>query len=123
MGGILQNAGVQGFMSDMAYQRDSLDVENGQLHDFVEVWWEQHGEKSVPVKELMALANSHDLDIQEHWIEPGMRMEVSRSEVTKAGNFLSNKKQRYFTLYPLGEAVSVQLVKGTGRSTYRLRFS
>ena len=28
MGGILQNAGVEGFMSDMTLQRDSLDAEN-----------------------------------------------------------------------------------------------
>ena len=121
MGGILQNAGVDGFMSDMALQRDSLDVENSQLHDFVDVWWEEFGEKQVPVKELMALAAKHDLDVQEHWVEPGVRSEPTRSESTKAGHYIGNKKQRYFVLFRNGESTRVQLVKTDRRSCYGLR--
>ena len=121
MGGILQNAGVEGFMSDMALQRDSLDAENSQLHDFVDIWWEEFGEKQVPVKDLMALAAKHDLDVQDHWVEPGLRTESTRSESTKAGNYIGNKKQRYFVLFRDGESVRVQLVKTERRSCYGLR--
>ena len=121
MGGILQNAGVEGFMSDMALQRDSLDAENSQLHDFVDIWWEEFGERQVPVKDLMALAAKHDLDVQDHWVEPGLRTESTRSESTKAGNYIGNKKQRYFVLFRDGESVRVQLVKTERRSCYGLR--
>lgn len=121
MGGILQNAGVQGFMSDMTLQRDSIDIENSQLHDFVDVWWDEFGEKQVPVKDLMALAARYDLDIQEHWVEPGVRTEPTRSESTRAGNYIGNKKQRYFVLFREGVSVRVQLLKTDRRSCYGLR--
>ena len=121
MGGILQNAGVEGFMSDMSTQRDNVDIENLQLHDFVDVWWDAHGEKPVHIKELMSLAHNHDLEVQEHWVEPGQYHEPTRSESTRAGNYVGNKKQRYFALERDGVTIRVQLLKSDRRSSYMLR--
>ena len=40
---------------------------------------------------------------------------------TKAGNYIGNKKQRYFVLFRDGESIRVQLVKTERRSCYGLR--
>jgi hypothetical protein len=66
-------------------------------------------------------ASEADLDVQEHWVDPGHHFELTRSELTKAGRFVNNKVDRYFTIYVDGKPLSVQMVKGTSRGTYRLK--
>lgn len=121
VGGVVAHAGIEGFMSDMSYQRDSLDSETLQIRDLIQNWWEEFGEKSVSTKDIVGLSSDKDLDVQEHWVDPGIRYEVSRSELTKAGRFINNKFERFFTIYINGEPLSVQIVKGISRGTYRLK--
>jgi putative DNA primase/helicase len=63
MGGILQVAGVQGFLDNLMEFRDDADIESEALRGFVERWAEVHGSGAVMAKALLLLAEDLDLGL------------------------------------------------------------
>jgi Primase C terminal 2 (PriCT-2) len=116
MGGILENAGVVGFMSDMEFQRLGFDTETSQVIDFVQEWFDSFGTKEVYAKQLVQMATSADLEILERWGEGS-----ERSQSTRAGKFLKTLNERMFTITIDGEEQVVQLLPGEPRNTTRLK--
>jgi len=56
IGGILQVAGVKGFLDNADEFYESSDLEGANLRFFVTAWWEKFQGKSVGVSELFNLA-------------------------------------------------------------------
>jgi hypothetical protein len=116
VGGILENAGIVGFMSDMDFQRSGFDTETSQVIAFVQEWFESFGTKEVYAKQLVQMAIAADLEILERWGEGS-----ERSQSTRAGKFLKTLNERMFTIVVEGEEQVVQLLPGEPRNTTRLK--
>jgi hypothetical protein len=61
IGGILEVAGVPGFLENHRESRDSADPETSAWCGFIDVWREVHGRRFVTAKELYETARSTDL--------------------------------------------------------------
>jgi len=74
MGGILDVAGVPGFLDNLMEVYDLADNEGTQWRAFVAAWWEQHGEAPVSAATLFELAKTVDgFDLGKSTTERGMR--------------------------------------------------
>ncbi len=61
IGGILQVAGVEGFLTDRQQRRRGADDEAVQWLEFCEIWWHHFDNKPVGVTELFPLVEEHNL--------------------------------------------------------------
>ena len=117
MGGILQNAGVSGFMSDMEYQREGMDAETQQIKGLIQAWHDAYGTKGISGKQIVSLSDAAELDISDIWGDGS-----ERSQATRAGKFAKTQLDRFFSVTDVdGKEVPVQLVSGLSRGTYRLK--
>ncbi|HKQ04139.1 MAG TPA: hypothetical protein VJ464_03335 [Blastocatellia bacterium] len=60
IGGILENAGIKGFLTNLDEFYEAADIEGAIWKDFVEEWAEKHGSKIVTVATLFNIANNND---------------------------------------------------------------
>lgn len=60
LGGILEVAGIRGFLGNREDFYDETDMETAALRLFVEAWYTKFGTKRVGVRELLELAREHD---------------------------------------------------------------
>jgi hypothetical protein len=117
MGGILDNAGVPGFMSDMNFQREGMDSETQQIKSLASAWYVMHGTSSITGKQIVALTHNQELEISDLWGDGS-----ERSQSTRAGKFAKTQLDRYFDVEDeRGTETRVQLVAGLSRGTYRLK--
>jgi hypothetical protein len=63
MGGILEVAGIPGFLGNLAESRSAGDLESQAMQAFVQVWALRHGTSEASTNELFCLAGSLDLCI------------------------------------------------------------
>ena len=56
MGGILEVAGVAGFLGNLEEMYERADAEGGVWRGFVELWWERFGTQQVTAADLYDLA-------------------------------------------------------------------
>jgi len=92
MGGILQSAGIEGFLSNMEDFYEASDVESGNLRVFVDAWLKAFGSRVVGSSELFELINKEDLPI-----DLGNRSD--KGQRTKLGSILAALKDRMFGNY------------------------
>jgi hypothetical protein len=59
-GGILEAAGVTGFLGNLDKLYDRADAEAREWKDFIALWDEKHGRTIVTLKQLFELAVAHD---------------------------------------------------------------
>lgn len=117
MGGILENAGVAGFMSDMDYQREGMDNETQQIKSLAQAWFDTHETKSISGKLIVALSHSAELEISDLWGEGS-----ERSQATRAGKFAKTQLDRFFEIADAdGNPIRIQLTSGLSRGTYRMK--
>jgi hypothetical protein len=116
MGGILANAGVHDFMTDMAFQKDSVDSETEQTRELMQALWKEYCDDNIRLKEIVAIADHDGLDIQDHWFDMN-----DRAQSTKAGKYMKTLIDRFFTIENDVERFTVQLTVGSTRGTYRLK--
>ncbi|MHB1134519.1 MAG: hypothetical protein ACYC4L_19270 [Chloroflexota bacterium] len=91
MGGILQNAGIAGFLGNLSEFYEVADAEGAVLRQFVAMWWHKHGPKAVGTSDLFALALEIDgLDL-------GRGSE--RSQRTALGTLLAKQRDRVIGAY------------------------
>ena len=116
MGGILQNAGVEGFMTDMDYQKDSVNSDTEQVRDLIQEWWKTNQNANLTATQIVEIANVADLDIQDKWfdIKP-------RAQVSNAGKLLKSLLDRHFTIETPSGRKNIQLILGGTKHTYRLK--
>jgi hypothetical protein len=110
MSGILENAGVPGFLENSDLLHVHADEEMQEWRAFLYEWWDEHKGAEVGTEELFDIANLHDLllDVTEGGTE--------RSRRTRFGKALSDKRDRIigpFRIVHTGE-------DNHGRRQYRL---
>ncbi|MBI4248567.1 MAG: hypothetical protein HY611_03605 [Elusimicrobia bacterium] len=60
MGGILEVAGIKGFLGNLADLYSNSDFEGAIWRGFAKAWWDKFGDQEVGVSELFELANALD---------------------------------------------------------------
>ena len=94
VGGVLQAAGIQGFMSnrDELYRR--ADTETEEWRVFIQVWWDSHRASVVKASDLLALTQKHQL-LQSLFVKARDNA-TERSLITRLGAALSQRRDRRF---------------------------
>jgi putative DNA primase/helicase len=91
-GGVLDIAGVPGFLANAAELYDTADAEAAAWRAFVGLWWERHGNHEVGVGELWTIIAAPDSEVQ---LDLG-RDSNERSQRTRLGLFLKRLRDRQF---------------------------
>ena len=107
MGGILDVAGVKGFLDNLhEFYESAVSVSAIIWRIFVEMWWEQHGSEDVPTADLVSLA-----------LESGVELTGVAEKVQKVslGMKLGRKRDSV-----LGDFRIVQVEKRRGSAIWRL---
>ena len=91
MGGILEAAGVPGFLANLDEMYEAADAEGAVWRAFVAAWWERHGTAEVGTAEL------HELAIA---CEPPLPLGDGgeRSQRTRLGRALGQMRDRVFAI-------------------------
>jgi len=111
IGGILEVAGIPGFLGNLQSQYDSADSEHAVWREFVISWWEKYREKPVKVSDLNDFCETNDL-------LTGLRSDGSpRSQQTKLGNALRRLLERNFAGYRI-----LQATEGVKQSRHNFYF-
>jgi len=95
MAGVLEMAGIKGFLENYKDVYEAASAEIGEWLDFVEAWYEAHGGKPVLVKELCNLARQREL------LSDVLGDGIDASQRTRLGNALSRHKGRVFNGYQI----------------------
>ncbi|MCK6556873.1 hypothetical protein L6Q96_20185 [Candidatus Binatia bacterium] len=85
MGGILDVAGITGFLGNLDSFHEASDVESAALRGFIAAWWEKHRTAEVGTKELYGIAGDLDLG-------GGSR----QGQKTRLGYVLRSLRDRHF---------------------------
>jgi hypothetical protein len=85
VGGVLEIAGIPGFLDGVENSRTKTDLQTQSIKGFVAAWHERFGEKEVAVNQLLPLAGGLDI---------GKGNERSRQ--TKLGRMLSERTDQRF---------------------------
>jgi hypothetical protein len=95
LGGVLQVAGIPGFLANRRTLFDQADEETAHVRAFLADWWKEHHDAPVLVKALIELAKGHPLQI------------ASRSDqgaLIRLGQLVKSLEDRW---YDLGERLRV----------------
>lgn len=96
IGGILEHAGISGFLANSDEFYEQADIETAVWRAFVEMWWEKHQSTVVGAKELFPIASETDgLDL-------GNGNE--KSQQTKLGTKLRAQRDRVIGRYRIVHA-------------------
>jgi hypothetical protein len=93
IGGILQVAGINGFLENLNEFYKVSDAEGETVRSFINSWWDEYQQKEVGVSELYTLIDQNDmpLDLGRSTTEKGQKIYL--------GKFLSNLRDRQFDNY------------------------
>lgn len=99
MGGILDNAGVPGFLANLQEFYETADAEGATWRAFVAAWWAARGDEEVKAAELFTLA-----------IEAGMSLgeKSEQSQKVRLGQKVAESRDRVFAI-DVGEFEKVNL--------------
>lgn len=104
IGGILQSAGINGFLSNMSDFRADADDETTNLRSLIGIWWKNFQSSEVLAKDLFPLV-----------IEEGLELDINakseRGIKTKFGNLIKKLKDRHFTIDIENRSCEVTVVK------------
>ena len=91
MGGILETAGVPGFLANADELYETSDVEGLMWRNFVAAWWDRHGTAQVVTADLFQIAGP---------CEPPLPLGdgSERSQRTRLGKALTRMRDRVFAL-------------------------
>jgi hypothetical protein len=101
MGGLLEVAGVPGFLANLTDLYDRADEEGNTWRRLVAAWWETHGTQPVGVADLWAIVQAADLDL-------GLGDGSERSQRTRLGRRLGQARDRQFDGYRIVDAGTLQ---------------
>lgn len=95
VGGILNHAGIAGFLDDTEKLYEDADAEGQQWREFVAAWWALHGDVWVATADLLRLAGERDL------LGSVVGDKSERSRLIRLGRALSAARDRHFGAYCL----------------------
>jgi hypothetical protein len=87
MGGILEAAGIEGFLEDDNEQPEETDREGQRWNPFIAQWWDEHGSKAVTAQTLLPLAAD---------IVPEEEGKSDRSRAVRLGAMLTQRLNATF---------------------------
>ena len=91
MGGILETAGITGFLGNLTtFYEDVVDDDSKLWHALVQAWWTQDAEQTVGVQQIWQLTqgtNGVDLDLGD---------KSEKSQRSKLGRLLARLRDRIF---------------------------
>jgi len=98
IGGIIQNAGVDGFLANRKELYKQVDDDSSAWREFFEQWWEMYQDTPVTVKDLLEFCSSRDLMTH-------LRTDNSdRSQQIRLGRALKMARDRVISTYRLRSA-------------------
>jgi hypothetical protein len=100
MGGIMECAGISGFLGNIMDFYEKADTEGAIFRQFVCAWWQRYGGSEVAVSELWELVSKADITLP---IGDGNE----RSQRTRLGILLSRNRDRQFD--------GLRITEGEGR--------
>ena len=114
IGGVLEVAGVEGFLGNLDEMMEASDAEGNAWSAFVSVWWDRFGTAFVGTGDLFEIALA---------LEPSLPLGAGneKSQRTRLGKALSSMRDRVFRVGSL----SVRLSSGgkyQGAGRWRLQF-
>ncbi len=110
VGGILQWAGVPGFLANAEELMEVADAEGNEWREFVSAWWDKYGDRWVIVSELFELALNDD------YLPNALGDKSPRSQKTRLGLALGSMRDRQFGHW----RIIVRRATRGSRSEYRL---
>lgn len=111
VGGMLDVAGIPGFLGNLAAFYEASDQETRSLSNFVTRWWEIHEGARVGVSQLMPVANMLDPPLD-------LGQGSDRSRQSTLGRLLSNMRDRC-----IGEYRVVNVGQRSGAAQWKLEHS
>jgi len=93
LGGILEVAGVPGFLGNLAEFYEQTDTEGAAVRGFLRAWWDAHAGAAVGAADLFTIASAPDsgLDLGD---------KGERSQRIKLGNRLKELRDRHYQITP-----------------------
>jgi hypothetical protein len=105
IGGILNVAGIPGFLGNLADFYEKSDAEGSAWRDFVASWWGTHGNKAITVATLWQLATDSGLDLGD---------KSEQSQKIRLGKHLKEMRDRVFTIPPSNQEMQLRIeLEGT----------
>jgi hypothetical protein len=114
LGGILHYAEVEGFLSDTALSRGTIDSESELLRELIQEWFDQLGTTSVKASEIVD--NVTHCEKSEEWSSLS-----TTGRNTKCGQLITSIKDRYFKIEADGETIMVKVIQNSRK--YRLQIT
>ncbi len=98
MGGILDAAGISGFLENRSAGRSRSDDSSNEWAAFVDVWWEEYADQPMTAGKLVTLAGKHELMME-------MRSGYdSHKATTVMGQALARMRDRIFGQFAIRKA-------------------
>jgi hypothetical protein len=94
MGGILEVAGIPGFLSNLVEFYEESDAEGATWRAFLAAWWERHGESETTVKDLWVIV----VDEACLSLGDGSKQNSEHSQRVMLGKMLAERRDRIFDL-------------------------
>ena len=94
VGGIMEAAGIEGFLANREELYRRADAETEEWRAFVAAWWEEHGSRAVKAADLIALA--HHEDLLPSVFASSKEDANERALRTRLGKALSQRRDRRF---------------------------
>lgn len=113
MGGVLEVAGIEGFLGNLDEMMEASDSEGGAWRSFVSAWWDRFGTAEVGTGDLFDLAANCEPPLA---LGPGN----DRSQRIRMGKALGKMRDRVFDID--GTAVRIQLL-GVSHQAKRWRLN
>jgi hypothetical protein len=101
MAGILENAGIAGFLENREDFYTRSDTEGSDVRGFLTAWWETHHATKVKVSTLFAIANAPDSTID-------ISAKTEQAQRVRLGKFLCAIEDRH---YQLDDRLTVRVVR------------
>jgi hypothetical protein len=104
MGGILDSAGIDGFMSNVTDMYDRLNTGRAPWVAFIEAWWEAHGQRLVGAAELFPIASEYEPAAGEtglNLLADELGDGNERARKTNLGRLLQRNESRVFGHYKI----------------------
>jgi hypothetical protein len=105
IGGILDVAGVEGFLSNLEDFYEDTDAEGATWRAFVGAWYDRHGSQEVTVAELWTLLRDDQIALP---IGDGNE----QSQRVRMGKLLSDARERVYEIDTDASAIRLQIARG-----------
>jgi hypothetical protein len=99
IGGILENAGVVGFLENANELYDKLDPERESWIAFLSTWWDEYDTREVKVSDLYDLATKGDY--LNEVLQGGTGNDSDRARRTRLGKALGNCTDRVYSYWQI----------------------